>query len=230
MNLESNKVTLRNKEYILDIALLLVLVQIGRVIIKYIFLSQLNFTYDNINISNIISFMLVGISLIIILKGSNLFNSAGQRLINLNNKYNNKKQRWILGVISVIGILASFYYENGYFMTTLLILTLSLIVEPIFEEVIFREYLWNYINNYEKDEKRILIIISILSALFKIGYWDIVSQNLSVIGSSSYTIDIIFSKIILGFITALILGLIKIRYKDTSLCIFSHSILNVFFR
>lgn len=228
LNSGASKIKLKDKEYILDVALLLVLIQIGRIIIKYIFLSQLNFTYENVNIANIISFMLVGISIALFLRGSDMFNSAGQRLINLNNKYHNKNKRITLGVVTVLGIVISFYYESGYFMTALTLLTLSLIIEPIFEEILFREYLWNYIGNYEKDDKKILIIISILSALFKIGYWDIISQNLSVIGSSSYTIDIVLTKVFLGLIVSLLLGVIKIKFKDTYLCIFLHSIVNIF--
>ena len=104
-----------------------------------------------------------------------------------------------------------------------------MIIQPIFEEVIFREYIWNYIGSFEKDENKVLIIVSILSALFKLGYWDIVSQNLSVVGSSFFTIDIIMPKVFLGLIIAFILGIIKIKYKDTYLCIFAHSLINIFF-
>lgn len=230
LSVEVSKKKVYEKEYILDIVLLSILVQIARVVVKYIFLSQLNFTYENINIVNIISIMMVGISTVFFLKNNEKYNPAGQRLTNLNNKYHNKYIRIVLGVLTVIGIVASIYIEGGYFLTTLILLTLSLVVEPIFEEVIFREYLWNYIGNFEKDNKKILIIISIVSALFKLGYWDIISQNLSVVGSSFYTIDIILSKVLFGLIFAFLLGIIKIKYNDTYLCIFIHSLTNVFFK
>ena len=74
-----------------------------------------------------------------------------------------------------------------------------------------------------------LFIISILSALFKLGYWDIISQNLSVIGSSYFTVDIIMPKVFFGLIVAFVLGIIKIKYKDTYLCIFAHSLINIIF-
>ena len=229
LDIKESRFSLRNKEYILDCIILLVIVQIIRVIIKYIFLSQFNFTLENINIINIISIMIVGISTSFILRGSDLFNPAGLRLKKLNNRYNNRNIRLILGGISLVGICVAPYFSSGYLFTNLIVLFLALIIQPIFEEVIFREYIWNYIGSFEKDENKVLIIVSILSALFKLGYWDIVSQNLSVVGSSFFTIDIIMPKVFLGLIIAFILGIIKIKYKDTYLCIFAHSLINIFF-
>ena len=165
---------------------------------------------------------------LLINRANDLFNPAGQRLIKLNNKYNNKKLRLILGSITLGAICVTPYFKGGYLSSNLIILTLSLIAQPIFEEVIFRDYIWNYIRSFQKDEKKVLIIVSLLSALFKIGYWDIISQNLSVVSSSFFTIDIIISKVLFGLIIAFILGIVKIKYKDTYLCIFVHSLINVF--
>lgn len=221
------KARLRGKEYILDAIILLVIIQIVRVIIKYIFLSQLNFTLETVNIANIISIMLVGSSLSLILRGNDLFNPASQRLIKLNNKYNNKNIRIVLGSIAIVSICLKTYLKGELLTSSLIMVTLALIVQPIFEELIFREYLWNYIENFLHDDKKVLIIISILSALFKFGYWDIVSQNLSVISSSFYTIDVLSSRVFFDLILAFILGGFKIKYQDTYLCIFVHSLLNI---
>ncbi|MPM47034.1 hypothetical protein SDC9_93742 [bioreactor metagenome] len=150
-------------------------------------------------------------------------------MVKLNNRYNNKYIRLILGGTALCAICVSPYFYGGYVSSNLIILTLALIAQPIFEEVIFRDYVWNYIGSFQKDEKKVLIIVSLLSALFKIGYWDIVSQNLSVVGSSFFTIDIIISKVFFGLIIAFILGIVKIKYKDTYLCIFVHSLINIFF-
>ena len=99
MDVKENRASLRNKEYVLDCIILLVVVQIARVIIKYVFLSQLNFTLENVNIINIISIMIVGISTAFILNGNDLFNCAGKRLMKLNNRYNNKNIRLISGIL-----------------------------------------------------------------------------------------------------------------------------------
>lgn len=228
LSLNESKARLAKKEYILDVIILLVITQIFRVVIKYILLSQLNFTLENVNIANIISMMLVGISLSMFLRGNDLFNPAGQRLINLNNRYTNKNIRIILGIATLISSILNIYLDGGFIKSNLIIITLFVIVQPIFEEVIFREYLWNYIGCFLKDEKKILVVISILSAIFQIGYWDIVSQNLSVVGSSFYTVDIILSRVLFNFILAIILGIVKIKYKDTYICVFVHSLANIF--
>ena len=228
MNVKEIKPDLRKKDYILDCTILLLIIQLARVIIKYILQIPLNMTLENINIVSIISMMIVGISVSFILKGNDLYNPAVQRLIKLNNRYNNKNIRLIFGGISLICICIAPYLKGGYQISNLIILFLTLIVEPIFEEIIFREYLWNYIESFEKNENKTLIIITILSSIFKIGYWDIISQNLNVIGSSFFTIDIMLSKIFWGLIVAFILGIIKIKYKDINLCIFSHSFINIF--
>ncbi|WP_455539905.1 CPBP family intramembrane glutamic endopeptidase [Terrisporobacter sp.] len=228
MNVKETQINLKNREYILDCIILLIIVQVSRVIIKYVFLSQLNFTLDNINIVNIISIMLVGIIMTMILRSSDLFNSAGKRLIKLNNKHNNKNIRLILGAITSVAICITPYFDGGYLPSNLIILTLALIVEPVFEEVIFREYLWNYVESFQKDERKVLIIVTILSALFKVGYWDMISQSLSVVGSSLFTVDIVMYRVFIGLIVSFILGLLKIKYKDTYLCIFVHSLINIF--
>lgn len=230
LNLNESKARLVRKEYVLDLIILLVITQIFRIVIKYVFLSQLNFTLENVNIANIISIMLVGISLSMFLRGNDLFNPAGQRLIKLNNRYTNKNIRIILGIVTLISLILNIFLDGGFIKSNLIVVTLFMIVQPIFEEMIFREYLWNYIGCFLKDEKKIVLIISILSAVFQIGYWDIVSQNLSVVGSSFYTVDIILSRVFFNFILAFILGIVKIKYKDTCLCIFVHSLANIFLR
>ncbi len=229
MNAKEKKATLKNREYILDCIILLVIIQIARVIIKHIFLSQFNLTLENLNIINIISIMIIGVSVAFIFRGSELFNSAGQRLINLNNKYTNKNIRLVSGGITSIAFIIYLYFKDGYLKSNLIVFTLYLIIQPIFEEVILREYMWNYLKSFQKNERKVLLMISLLSAIFKIGYWDIVSQNLSVVGSSYFTIDIIISKVLFGFIIAFVLGIIKIKYKDIYLCIFTHSFINIVF-
>lgn len=230
LSLNESKARLLKKEYILDVVILLVITQIFRVVIKYIFLSQLNFTLENVNIANIISIMLIGISLSMFIRGNDLFNPASQSLIKLNNRYTNKNVRIILGIVTLISLISNIYLDGGFIKSNLIVIALFMIVQPIFEEIIFREYLWNYIGCFMKDEKIILVVISILSAIFQIGYWDIVSQNLSLVGSSFYTVDIILSRVVFNFILGLILGIVKIKYKDTYLCMFIHSLANIFLR
>ncbi|HGT0049249.1 TPA: CPBP family intramembrane glutamate endopeptidase, partial [Clostridioides difficile] len=56
------------KKCIIDSILLMFIVQILRMILNYVLLSQFEFTLENFNIINLISFTLVGLSLILFLK------------------------------------------------------------------------------------------------------------------------------------------------------------------
>ena len=60
--MSKKSISIIDKEYVLDCFLVLVVLQIARIIIKNILLSVLNFTDINLNIANIISIMIVGIS------------------------------------------------------------------------------------------------------------------------------------------------------------------------
>ncbi len=223
MNRESIKI--KDKEFILDCILILVILQICRIIIKNILLSLLNFTVININIANIISIMIVGISLSMILRGNNLFNPAGYRLKSLANKHDNKEIRIALAIITIIALGLAVVFKGEKLLYSTLIICLSSLAVPIYEEMIFRQYFWNYIDSFLKDEKKTFIIISILSVLFTIGYWDIISQNLQVISSAKFTVDVVFSKMLSGILIAIGTGFMKYKYNDLYLCIFLHSIL-----
>ena len=88
----------------LDCFLVLVVLQIARIIIKNILLSVLNFTDINLNIANIISIMIVGISVFMFLRGSSLFNPAGNRLTEMATPEELEKVGLTAGFISPVGL------------------------------------------------------------------------------------------------------------------------------
>ena len=213
----------------LDCFLVLVVLQIARIIIKNILLSVLNFTDINLNIANIISIMIVGISVFMFLRGSSLFNPAGNRLTEMANKYDNKKIRIILFIITLISLILTVVFKTEYIFYELIVMCLATIVVPLYEELLFRQYLWNYVNGFVENQKTTWIVISIISVLFILGYWDIISQNLQVISSDKFAIDVVTSKMGLGILIAAATGFMKYKYKDIYLCIFVHIIISCIF-
>lgn len=213
----------------LDCFLVLVVLQIARIIIKNILLSVLNFTDINLNIANIISIMIVGISVFMFLRGSSLFNPAGYRLTQMANKYENKKIRIILFSIMLVGLALTILLKTDYVFTEILMMCLATIAIPVYEELLFRQYLWNYVNGFVENQKTTWIVISIISVLFILGYWDIISQNLQVISSDKFAIDVVTSKMGLGILIAVATGFMKYKYKDIYLCIFVHIIISCIF-
>ena len=106
---------------------------------------------------------------------------------------------------------------------------LATIAIPVYEELLFRQYLWNYVNGFVENQKTTWIVISIISVLFILGYWDIISQNLQVISSDKFAIDVVTSKMGLGILIAAATGFMKYKYKDIYLCIFVHIIISCIF-
>ena len=227
--MDKKSISIRDKEYILDCFLILVILQIARIIIKNILLSVLNFTAINLNIANIISIMIVGISVFLFLRGSNLFNPAGYRLTQMANRYDNKRIRIILFVLMIMSLILTVVLKTDYVFSEILMVCLATIAIPVYEELLFRQYLWNYANGFVENQKTTWIVISIISVLFILGYWDMISQNLQVISSDKFAVDVVTSKMGLGILIAATTGFMKYKYKDIYLCIFVHIIISCIF-
>ena len=227
--MDKKSISIRAKEYILDCFLILVILQIARIIIKNILLSVLNFTAINLNIANIISIMIVGISVFLFLRGSNLFNPAGYRLTQMANRYDNKRIRIILFVLMIMSLILTVVLKTDYVFSEILMVCLATIAIPVYEELLFRQYLWNYVNGFVENQKTTWIVISIISVLFILGYWDMISQNLQVISSDKFAVDVVTSKMGLGILIAAATGFMKYKYKDIYLCIFVHIIISCIF-
>ena len=87
-------------------------------------------------------------------------------------------------------------------------------VVPLYEELLFRKYLWNYVNSFVENQKTTWVVITIMSVLFILGYWDIVNQNLQIVGSDKFAVDVIFTDMKLGVLMSVITGFMKYKYKD----------------
>ena len=192
------------KEYIIDVILILFVVQLARIITKYILLKQLNFNLLNLIITTAISFALLSILLILILKNNEIFNPTNLKIVNMfNNK--NKQIRILLGIIVILTFMITQYFEDTYNIYNFGRLILLIIIIPIFEELLFREYLWNYLSNHIKNVMVVFISITMLYTFYQIGYIDIISQYISITNKSGYTIDIVTSSMIKAFVLGSIL-------------------------
>ena len=130
------------KEYIIDVILILFVVQLARINIKFILLKQLNFKLVNLIITTAISFALLGILLLLILKNNEIFNPTSLKIVNMFNQ-NNKQIRMVLGIIVILTFMITQYFEDAYNIYNIGLSFLLIIIIPIFEELLFREYLWN---------------------------------------------------------------------------------------
>ena len=216
------------KEYIIDVILILFLVQLARIGIKSILLKQLSFNLINLIITTAISFALLGILLILILKNNEIFNPTSLKIVNMFNQ-NNKKIRIILGIIVVLTFIITQYFKDSFNSYNILLSFLIIIIIPIFEELLFREYLWNYLTNRIKNITIIFISITILYTFYQIGYIDIIKQYINITNKPGYIIDIITLNMIKAFILGSILGCVKIKLKDTYICMLLHALFIILF-
>lgn len=103
------------------------------------------------------------------------------------------------------------------------------LVYPVFEELLFRGYLWDKVNK-KNTEFQTFIIITLLFGLWHLGYWDVISDRA---GSKFHSINmnrIMFYKVQVGIAYGAVTGFIKMKMKNTYSCILIHSLFNIFAR
>ncbi len=202
---------------------------------NYVLLSQFEFTLENFNIINLISFTLVGLSLILFLKDNSLYNKVRNRKIteafeeNKNNILIEKCKLILFVVVLSLAIIVT-HCTKGYVLFNVTMMTLSVLIVPIFEELFFREYIWNYLSNFIKSKGKIICITSILSGIYNIGYIDVIRNYVILYNNSSYTFEVIISKIMIGTVFGIVLGLVKYRFRDVGFCILLRSLFAIFIR
>lgn len=211
------------------------IVQIVRMILNYILLSQFEFTLENFNIVNLISFTLVGLSLILFLKNNSLYNKMRNRKITeaFNENKDNiliKRCKLIFFIVVLSLVIISIYNNRGYMFFNITMMILSVLIVPVFEELFFREYIWNYLNNFIKSKSKVICITSILSGVYNIGYIDVIRNYIMLYNNSYYTFEVIISKIIIGTVFGIVLGIVKSRFKDVSFCIILRSMFAILTR
>ncbi|MDB0438691.1 CPBP family intramembrane metalloprotease [Clostridioides difficile] len=223
------------KKCIMDSISLMFIVQIVRMILNYILLSQFEFTLENFNIVNLISFTLVGLSLILFLKNNSLYNKMRNRKITEAFNENKdsvliKRCKLIFFIVVLSLVVVSIYHNRGYVFFNITMMTLSVLIVPVFEELFFREYIWNYLNNFIKSKSKVICITSILSGVYNIGYIDVIRNYIMLYNNSYYTFEVIISKIIIGTVFGIVLGIVKSRFKDVSFCIILRSLFAILTR
>ncbi|MGO0805750.1 CPBP family intramembrane glutamic endopeptidase, partial [Clostridioides difficile] len=77
---------------------------------------------------------------------------------------------------------------------------------------------------------KIICITSILSGIYNIGYIDVIRNYVILYNNSSYTFEVIISKIMIGTVFGIVLGLVKYRFRDVGFCILLRSLFAIFIR
>lgn len=127
-------------------------------------------------------------------------------------------------IISWILFIASPSNYSGE-MQSILLLVYSCIVTPVFEELIFRGYVWNKLNEMFKNEWKTYFITTILFALWHLGYISSIAFRVD-----NNLLNAMIWKVITGLCFGIVLGAVRLKIKNCYSTILFHGVMNIFGR
>ena len=129
-----------------------------------------------------------------------------------------------VSIISVVLFIASpSNYKGG--IEPILLLVYSSIVTPIFEELIFRGYIWNELNQIFTSEWKTYILTTILFALWHLGYISSIAFRVE-----DDLLNVMIWKVITGLCFGIVLGAVRLKTKNCYSTMILHGVMNLFGR
>ena len=129
-----------------------------------------------------------------------------------------------VSIISVVLFIASpLNYKGG--IEPILLLVYSSIVTPIFEELIFRGYIWNELNQIFTSEWKTYIITTILFALWHLGYISSIAFR-----AEDDLLNVMIWKVITGLCFGIVLGAVRLKTRNCYSTMILHGVMNLFGR
>lgn len=129
-----------------------------------------------------------------------------------------------VSIISVVLFIASpSNYKGG--IEPILLLVYSSIVTPVFEELIFRGYIWNELNQIFTSEWKTYIITTILFALWHLGYISSIAFRVE-----DDLLNVMIWKVITGLCFGIVLGAVRLKTKNCYSTMLLHGVMNLFGR
>ncbi len=172
-------------------------------------------------ILNGISFLIVGIFLLILFKPS-----LKTLSLNLDDVRKRTKIIYLAGMIA-LPIFIILPVALGAELDIIVLSFIFGLIVPAFEELLFRGYLWNNMQNSLKGEHSGLIIwitITILFGLWHIGYIDVFLIH----PKGPALMPLLISKIEVGLILGAIVGFIRLKTNKVYGSFLFHGLWNVF--
>ena len=106
----------------------------------------------------------------------------------------------------------------------------SAVVTPIFEELIFRGYVWNSLKETGKSELLTYVISTCLFALWHLGYVDVIWMKMSLQATGGDLLYIMLMKTAVGLFFGIVIGFVRYKTKNTYAAMLIHGVMNVFGR
>lgn len=107
----------------------------------------------------------------------------------------------------------------------IILLGYSSLVTPIFEELLFRGYVWNRLTVIFKSESSVYLWSSFLFGVWHLGYFDSLAFRVE-----TDLVQALFWKVITGLFYGLVLGLLRWKTKNCYSTMLLHGAMNIFGR
>lgn len=206
---------------IINIILWLTILQITRIGFKslvFLFLDR-NLMIDVI-VSSIYMIIIIIFSIIVIKKKQLKLDIFPK---NFNWKY------LVTSIILFTIIFTTPIITKSYSLYDILSLIYGSIITVIFEEIIFRGYIYKKISII-KNDLWAYIISTIIFGIWHLGYIDTVMWRASIISPNANILNIMFWKVITGLLFGAALGFFRYKNKNVYSSMLAHSLLNTFGR
>lgn len=99
------------------------------------------------------------------------------------------------------------------------------IVTPVFEEILFRGYVWNQLEKILKNELSVYITTTVLFGVWHLGYISSISFRVQ-----TDLANVMVWKVITGLAFGVVLGALRLNTKNCYSTILLHGVMNVFGR
>lgn len=195
---------------IMKIVLVMIVMQVGRLSFENVFSGFYEKTAFSQKMITMISMFIMTILLIVFAK---LFKF---RLSVFPKVMTKKYIIFTIVPFIVFCIMPRNYYGGWQTFATLLYVS---IITPIYEELVFRGYIWNTFNRFIKKEVLTFVFTSVLFMVWHIGYM------LPYILAGQW--EPVISKMFVGLIYGLLYGAIRLKTKNCYSSVILHGIINM---
>lgn len=201
------------------IVLTLTVLQLGRIALKNIVFSFMTRTLLSDVIVSIIYMSLIICIALVIMKKKRIDISI------FPQKWNVKYTIFTLLVFAFL--IVTPVITKSYQLYDILSLIYNAIVTVIFEELIFRGFVFKEISSMKNDLVA-YIISTILFGIWHLGYIDTILWRTSLFSPEANIANIMFWKVITGMIIGIVLGFFRYKNKNTYSSILVHTFINTF--
>lgn len=127
-------------------------------------------------------------------------------------------------VLFIVLLIASpSNYRGG--MESVFLLAYSCIVTPVFEELLFRGYIWNQLSGIWGDKWPTYLTTSILFGLWHLAYIDSIAFRVE-----DGLLSVMVWKVVTGLCFGVVLGDVRMKTKNCYAAMLMHGVMNLFGR